>query len=42
MENILLNYSYPEFKWFDFSTDKVATGIIYQDLDEQKEIKPKI
>ena len=37
----ILNYSYPKLEWFDFSTYKITTDAIYQNLDEQKEIKAK-
>ena len=37
----ILNYNYPKLEWFDFSTYKVATDVLYQGLDEQKEIKAK-
>lgn len=37
----VLNYNYPKLEWFDFEIYKIATDAIYQDLDEQKEIKAK-
>ena len=37
----VLEYNYPKLEWFDFDTYKIATDAIYQNLDEQKEVKAK-
>ncbi len=36
----VLNYQYPKIEWFDFNNYKVIVDAIYQEFDEQEELRP--